>query len=158
MAFLQLADFNGSVEAVAFPKLWKELEEPLKADGIYGFKGKFETRQDKLSFILENIVKPEALEPEAVREAHISVVKDLCTKKNLHEMLDTCITFQGPCSLLLHIVDEQEVPGENGDTGTTTIVRNETVIRSAREFSVSCDDQLVATLKENPAVDAVWFD
>ena len=154
MAFLQLSDFNGSIEAVVFPKIYKDFEGTIKTDGIYGFKGKFESRQDKLSYIIEHIVEPEKLEPEAVREAHIALVKDLCNQKILHDLRDICITYSGPCSVLLHIMEEPTLHTEQQQEAHAKT----TVIRAAREFSVGYDEHLIADLKENQAVASVWFD
>lgn len=155
MAFLQLSDFNGSVEAVAFPKIWKECEDQVKADGIYGFKGKFETRQDKLSFLLDAVVDPGTLEPEAVREAHLALVKDLCTQTCLRSILDTCITYKGGCSLFIHLRADLDESAEHAET---TVTRNEeTVVKAGREFSVAYSEDLITALRELHAVTDIWF-
>ena len=158
MAFLLLSDFNGSVDSVAFPKVWKDIEETVKSDNIYGFKGKFESRQDKLSFIIEKIVKPEELEPQAIREAHIALVKEFCNKSLLHELLDTCITYSGPCSLSLHIIEEEQINEDHQESGLPNSKKTETLIKAAREFSVCYDEQLIQALQKNQAVSSVWFD
>lgn len=158
MAFLLLSDFNGSVDSVAFPKVWKDIEETVKSDNIYGFKGKFESRQDKLSFIIEKVVKPEELEPQAIREAHIALVKEFCNKSLLHELLDTCITYSGPCSLSLHIIEEEQISEDHQEPGLPNSKKTETLIKAAREFSVCYDEQLIKALQKNQAVSSVWFD
>jgi len=157
MAFLQISDFNGSAEGVVFPKIWKECYESVKTDGIYGFKGKFESRQGKLSFLIEAIVPPDTLEPEAIREAHVSLVKELCSPTVLRGVLDTCITYRGSCTLLLHIIDEQDIPSENADNPPTT-TRSESIIRAGRDFAVGYSTDFISALKENPAVSDIWFD
>ena len=157
MAFLQLSDFNGTIEAVAFPKIWKECDGVVKNDGIYGFKGKFESRQGKNSFLLDAVVSPEDLEPQAIREAHIVLVKDLCTQDAMRGILDTCITFRGPCTLLIHVIDEQEETMENSDP-TPNAVRSESIIQAGREFTVGYSTDFISTLRENQAVSDIWFD
>lgn len=155
MAFLQLTDFNGSVEAVAFPKVYSESEDLIKVDGILGFKGKFETRQEKLSYVLDAVVKPEELESEAVREVHIALVKELCTASVLQSIRDICITHKGPCTLLFHIIEEQHDVTENLEVSQP--VRKETVVRAGRDFAVSYTDNFFSALKEYPAVSDMWF-
>lgn len=155
MAFLQLTDFNGTIEAVAFPKLWKECDERVKVDGIYGFKGKFETRQDKLSFLLEDVVDPESLEPEAIREAHVVLVKDFCTQTALRAILDTCITYRGNCSLLIHLIGHRNEAEESFEAIEST--QEETVIKAGREFSVGYDEDFMGALREQQAVSDIWF-
>jgi len=157
MAFLQLTDFKGTIEAVAFPKIWKEYEGNVKTDGIYGFKGKFESRQEKLSFVLEAIITPEQLEPEAIREAHIILIKEFCTPSALRNIMDTCITYSGSCSLMIHVIDEMEEPVENSETAPAT-TRTDSIIRAGRDFAVGYSQDFISVLKEQQAVSDVWFD
>jgi DNA polymerase-3 subunit alpha len=159
MAFLQLSDFNGSVEAVAFPKIWKECEEIIRADGIYGFKGRLEARQDKISFILESVVNPDSLEPQALREAHMVLVKDLCTQKALRDIMDTCITYRGNCSLLIHLLEESASQDDNSEDSTegTSKPTEETMIQAGREFCVAYSEDFISSLREHQAVTDIWF-
>jgi DNA polymerase-3 subunit alpha len=157
MAFLQLSDFNGSVEAVIFPTTWKEYEDTVKADKIYGFKGKFESRQDKISFITEAVVDPETLEPQAVREAHMVLVKNFCTQTALREIVDTCITYRGPCSLFIHLLEDAVETEEVPDDTDVTSVHAETLIKAGREFAVAYSDAFIGSLKEHQAVSDIWF-
>ena len=157
MAFLQLSDFNGSVEAVAFPKVWKECEATVRADGIYGFKGKLEERQDKLSYVLESVVDPESLEPQAIREAHMVLVKDLCTQTTLRNIVDTCITYRGNCTLIDHLNEDNSIEEEPGEDQPEGAPKEETAIRAGREFSVAYSDEFIASLKTHQAVSDIWF-
>ncbi|MGI6433474.1 MAG: DNA polymerase III subunit alpha [Sphaerochaetaceae bacterium] len=154
MAFLTLTDFNGSTEAVVFPKAWKEVDREIKIDGIYGFKGKFERRQQKLSFIIEEIVDPEDLEADAVREVHLELIKSLCSPTALRALMDTCITYKGDCSLFLHLVDEQKEDDIQEDQQT---IRTENIIKAGREYAVQYTDEFVEQLKKHQAVSDVWF-
>jgi DNA polymerase-3 subunit alpha len=156
MAFLQLSDFNGAVEAVAFPKVWKECETLVRPDGIYGFKGKLETRQDKISYILESVVDPNSLEPQALKEAHMVLVKDLCTQTTLRNIVDTCITYRGPCSLMIHLLEDNSVAEESVEESMEK-QQAETMIRAGREFSVTYSDEFIASLREHQAVSDIWF-
>lgn len=157
MAFLQLSDFNGALEAVAFPKIWKECEAVVRPDGIYGFKGKLETRQDKVSYILESVVDPESLEPQALREAHMVLVKDLCTQAILRNIVDTCITYRGNCSLMIHLVEDNSVIEETPEEPLGERIQDETMIKAGRDFSVAYNDEFIASLREHQAVSDIWF-
>ncbi len=148
MAFIELTDFNGSVEAVAFPKTWSDIGPNLKVDSIYGLNGKFERRQDKLSFIIDSIVDPDTLEPTTYKEAHILLIENLCDHNTLKSVLDTCITYSGPCALKIHLV-------ENYDKVASKEVSQ--VIKAGREFSVECNEEFIKSLKEHHAVGDIWF-
>lgn len=153
MGFLQLTDFNGSIDAVAFPDVWKDNEELVQVDGIYGFKGKFEMRQEKISFLIGAIVKPETLEPEAVREAHVVLVPALSTQPALRGIMDTCITYRGNCSLLIHLLEDTE---EREDVSENP-QKDEVIIKAGREFSVGYSDEFIAAIRQHQAVSDIWF-
>ena len=55
MAFLLLADESGDIEAVVFPKTYREAKEFLIGNTVVMAKGKVEEREDRLSFIIDSI-------------------------------------------------------------------------------------------------------
>ncbi len=57
MAFLSVSDFSGKIEMVVFPKTFKELENNLRENETYAFKGEMKSRDGELSFLLDKIKK-----------------------------------------------------------------------------------------------------
>jgi DNA polymerase-3 subunit alpha len=55
MAFLTLSDFSGSIEAVAFPKLYESSKALLQVDKCLAVKGKVNERNGVKSFIIEKV-------------------------------------------------------------------------------------------------------
>jgi DNA polymerase III subunit alpha len=55
MAFLTIADLTGRIEAVVFPKLFKEHSETLEADKCIAYKAKVSIRNGEKSLILDEI-------------------------------------------------------------------------------------------------------
>ena len=55
MAFLTLTDFSGSIEAVAFPKLYEGNKSLLQVDKCLAVKGKVNERNGTKSFIIEKV-------------------------------------------------------------------------------------------------------
>ncbi len=55
MAFLRVADFNDSIEAVAFPRVLKEYAELLEGDRCILLKGRISMRNDESSFVIEAV-------------------------------------------------------------------------------------------------------
>jgi len=156
MAFLQLSDFNGEVSAVVLPQTWENYEQKVKVDSIYGFIGQFELRNNELSYRIDTITEPDSLPPAALKEAHISLIKELCTRKALHSIMDSCITYTGPLSLVLHIKDDiiesEEIEGEE-----KKIAKKEQVVRAGRDFAVAYGPEFISAMKEYQAIDEVWF-
>jgi DNA polymerase III subunit alpha len=53
MAFIKLADYGGSIEAVVFPKSFVEYKEILKPDTCIALKGRLSNRNGELSLVTE---------------------------------------------------------------------------------------------------------
>ncbi len=53
MAFIKIADFDGSMEAVVFPKNYAEHRSILKTESCIALKGKLSSRNGELSMVAE---------------------------------------------------------------------------------------------------------
>ncbi len=147
MGFLQLTDRNATFDATLFPKLFEQYRDIVRVDGIFGFIGKFDNSRgnDKISFLIEQIFEdPNQLAPLAVSRCHIELEKSFCSTEHISHLRDTCLSWGGNCSLLLHFREEGEELG--------------TIVECGREFSVRYCDDLVQALQENPAILHIWFD
>jgi len=154
MAFIKLSDFNGEVDAVILPPEWEKSSEQIAVDTIHGFTGTFELRNSELSFRVHSVVDPNSLEAAALKEAHLTLIKELCTSRELTNIVDTCITYSGSLPLTLHVIEEQSA---GSDGGEEEITRREHVIRAGRDFSVLYGNEFIHAIKEYQAVSDVWF-
>ncbi|MDC7248063.1 MAG: OB-fold nucleic acid binding domain-containing protein, partial [Sphaerochaetaceae bacterium] len=153
MAFMQLADFNGEISAVVFPQAWETIDKEIHVDSIYGFTGKFEMRNSEMSYIIENITEPDKLEPTALKEAHLSLLKQFCSEQELRNIVDTCISFPGPLTLMIHVHDELPVEEQEDSPNK----KKDTIIKAGRDFSVAYRPDLESAIREFQAVDDIWF-
>jgi DNA polymerase-3 subunit alpha len=153
MAFMQLSDFNGEVSAVIFPKAWENIDKEITVDSIYGFTGKFEMRNGDISYIIETITDPDSLEPAALKEAHVSLIKNLCTQNEMRNIMDTCITYPGTMSLILHLQEDQIVEEQE----ESEEVKKETIIKASRDFSVTYSQEFISAMQEYKAVGEIWY-
>ncbi|MCE9585073.1 DNA polymerase III subunit alpha [Candidatus Nomurabacteria bacterium] len=55
MAFIRIADFSGSIEAVIFPKLFKEISELVQVEKCIALTGKITIRNDEKSIAIDNM-------------------------------------------------------------------------------------------------------
>jgi DNA polymerase-3 subunit alpha len=147
MGFLQLTDRNATFDATLFPKIFDQYRDILHVDGIYGFVGKFDNSRgnDKISYLIEQVfTDPNQLAPIAVSRCHIELEKSFCNTERIFQLRDTCLSWGGSCTVLLHFTQEGE------ETGMT--------VECGREFSTRYCDELETEMKENPAVLQIWFD
>ena len=55
MAFIKITDFDGTIEAVVFPKNFAEHKQILKADSCIALKGRLSSRNGELSLVAEQL-------------------------------------------------------------------------------------------------------
>ena len=55
MAFIAIADFSGSSEAVVFPRVYREFRELIAPDRCLAVKATVNTRNGERSFVLEKV-------------------------------------------------------------------------------------------------------
>ena len=53
MGFLKITDFSGGIEAIAFPRTFKEYEDILIPGACIAIKGKISERNGESSFVVE---------------------------------------------------------------------------------------------------------
>ena len=58
MAYVTLADYNGEIEMIFFPKVWERCDGRLEAEDVAIFRGKidFQRDRDRHSFVVDGIV------------------------------------------------------------------------------------------------------
>jgi DNA polymerase-3 subunit alpha len=147
MAFLQLTDHNATFDATLFPDAFDKYRQILQVDGIYGFEGRFDANRgmEKISYVIERVHEdPEALAPVALRRCHIELEKSFCSNGEIQQLRDSCLSYPGTCSVLLHFKEQGVALDQSVAVG--------------REFSVRCSQELERELSQNRAVLRVWFD
>lgn len=55
MAFIRIADFSGSIEAVAFPRTYTEFKDAIELDKCVAIKAKISKKDDKPSLMIEKV-------------------------------------------------------------------------------------------------------
>ena len=68
MAFVRLADFSGSIEAVAFPRIFTEMHALLEPESCIAVKARISYRNGEPSLIVEKVkaIAEESISPVAV--------------------------------------------------------------------------------------------
>ena len=88
MATYSLVNYQGTFEAVAFPKDYDKFEDKVALDGIYGFVGYFDNKKDPTNpqFIVKEICEPSELKTEAISSLVIELNEEESAGENF-EML-----------------------------------------------------------------------
>lgn len=113
MAAMTLTNYQGSIEAVIFPKDYERNEDRIADDGIYGFVGRFDRRQDRgeVQFVISQVCLPKELPSEAIRRIKLSLDSTLLASSRADEYLDEVVTFlidhSGQLPVTLFIDDDE---------------------------------------------------
>lgn len=131
---------EGDLDAVAFPRIYAEIEDSTETDGIYGFIGTFKKKDEKVSFAIDQIVSPKELKPEAVQEMHIRLKANAdISREGLGNLFTVLAENEGDIRITLTI---DGCPGE-------------TLMPSATYF-ISYTRQLLGQLNDMDIVDKAW--
>ncbi|HWB34222.1 MAG TPA: OB-fold nucleic acid binding domain-containing protein, partial [Candidatus Paceibacterota bacterium] len=55
MAFVKISDFDGSIEAAIFPRIYKEFHEILKPESVIALKGRLSNRNGEISMVADKL-------------------------------------------------------------------------------------------------------
>jgi DNA polymerase-3 subunit alpha len=55
MAFVKLTDFDGTIEAAVFPRIFKEFRDILKPETVIALKGRLSSRNGELSMVADKL-------------------------------------------------------------------------------------------------------
>ena len=85
------------------------------------FKGRFDKRDDKLSFVVSDIVEPSELEPLAVQRFNIRIKANVeINRMTMKELMEVMIQNEGSVPVSLFISD---IPGEELKLKSTSSVQ-----------------------------------
>ena len=102
MAFLQVEDFQGSIELIIFPKIWEEKSIYLGVDSIVGFSGKIDASRGDPKLLVDEVLKPEEMKESQSSEVHIKMGRYF-HEDDLISLRSFLIDNHGNSSVYLHL-------------------------------------------------------
>ena len=114
MATMTLTNYEGSIDAVAFPKSYVRFEGRLHDEEIMGFIGRFSKRRDGggMQFEVSDIRIPAELPSEAVRQVSLSIDPEILASPDADRYLGEVVTFllehDGDVPVNAHIGDSED--------------------------------------------------
>jgi DNA polymerase III subunit alpha len=142
MAFLQLEDYNGKIEAVVFSRLWEEIRDKVQSDVVIACTGKIDLSRGDPKLMMDSFIDPEGLEEKANREVHIRIDRSICTEEQLLDFRSFLVDFQGESPVYFHII---------GKTG-----RGETIIQASRQICLTPSSDNLDRIRSHPHIEDVW--
>jgi DNA polymerase-3 subunit alpha len=142
MSFAVFEDYSGSVELVFFPDTWEKFKFMVEAAPILGIKGKLDRKRDEPKILVEEVVRPEEIEPSQPSEIHIRFDSKKELEEDLLNLRSLLMEHRGKCGVFVHLMN-------NGDAG-------EVIIKASSQISVSPSETFLDKLKEIPRIQEVW--
>ncbi|MCA1063677.1 DNA polymerase III subunit alpha [Rossellomorea sp. AcN35-11] len=105
MAFLEIGDESGEMEAVVFPDVYRNHMTLLKEGNILLFGGKVEERNDKLQFVVNHLDTTEAVErkvTEQNQKLYIKIAGDQDEDACMKHIQDTIRRFKGNVTVIVY--------------------------------------------------------
>ena len=142
MAFVQIEDYNGSIELVVFTDQWERHREDLEAESVVGIQGKLDTSRGEAKLIVEKVMAPESLPDVAPKEVHIRLSHLMKDEEEIVNLRSFLIERSGNCELFLHTPAASE--------------GNDVVIKASPHLCVSHQKDVLNEIRSLPDVEAVW--
>lgn len=143
MAFLQMEDYQGQIEAVVFSKLWAQIQDTVEKDKIIACTAKMDLSRGEPKLIMESFMDPQEINmANGNREVHIRMDRGLCTEDQLLNFRAFLVDHPGSCPLYLHILGK-----EGGE---------EVIIQASRQITLSAEEDALGRIREHPYIEDVW--
>ncbi len=153
MAFITLEDLEGTVEIIAFPKVFEKCKEVIKKDEIVITEGRLDVTEGKTKIIAEKISllgkyvenkkptsKTKEMNQNLAKELHI----EINTKKNkpdlLRKLKELFYEYPGKSQVVLHFKDKDKI----------------TLHAIDKKYSVNIDDKFTEEIRGILGDGKIW--
>jgi DNA polymerase-3 subunit alpha len=143
MAFLELEEFDGSIELLIFGDAYEKFKHLLAVDAMVLVHGQISKREgeEKPKLRVDNCMSLSEAREKLTKSLHIRMSTPGLEKDFVQDIFKQCSAVKGECSVILHI---------------TTSERNEYKIK-AKNIKVLPDPEMIKQLREKVGKDNVWI-
>ncbi len=100
MCFLRLEDFEGSIEALVFPKVYERLNRLLQVDSVLRFTGKLSLREEKApSLLIDNAVPLHPAQTKQERKLYLR----LDSRGRMPQVMELVRRSPGDCQVRVYV-------------------------------------------------------
>ncbi len=141
MAFLQVEDFEGSIELIVFPKIWEEKSIYLNVDSIMGFSGKIDSSRGDPKLLVDEVLRPEEMKESGNSEVHIKMGRNF-NEEDLISLRSFLIDNQGNSSVYLHLLTKED--------------NNDTIVKVSGQITMGASEGVLKEIETYPNIEEVW--
>jgi DNA polymerase-3 subunit alpha len=155
MAFITLEDLEGTVEIIAFPKVYEKCKEMIKKDEIVITEGRLDVAEGKTKIIAEKISllekylknkkltsKTKEKNRNLTEELHLEINTEKNEPNFLRKLKELFYDYPGKSQVVLHFTD-----------------KDKTILHSIdKKYSVNIDDKLMEETRGILGNEKVWIE
>lgn len=143
MAFLELEEFDGSIELLVFSDAYEKFSHLLAVDNMVLIHGQISKRdgEEKPKLRVENCISLAESREKLARSVHILLNTQALEKEFIQDVYKQCKNMKGECSLVIHLI--------TGD-------QNECRVR-AKNLKVSAAPEIIKELRAKIGKENVWI-
>jgi DNA polymerase-3 subunit alpha len=143
MAFLELEEFEGSIELLIFGDAYEKFKHLLAVDAMVLVHGQISKREgeEKPKLRVDNCMSLSEAREKLTKSLHIRVSTPGLEKDFVQDIFKQCSAVKGECTVILHIATSE---------------RNEYKIK-AKNIKVLPDPEMIKQLREKVGKDNVWI-
>ncbi len=142
MAFVQLEDFQGTLEMIFFPKIWEIYREQILPDQIIAAEGKIDKERGDPKFLVDKMLKPDELQEINQKELHIRLSRQECSEDELLDYRAFLLPYRGSFPIYLHI------PRETSDS--------EIIVKASGQLTLDGETETLESIKTHPLTGDIW--
>jgi DNA polymerase-3 subunit alpha len=142
MAFLELEDFEGSIELIAFGDAYEKFRHLLAVDAMVLVRGNIMKEEEKKAKLrVEKVLALSESRDKLARSVHIRFLTQGLEEDFIKEVRRQCSEAQGNCQLVIHLITQE---------------RNEFKIR-AKEVAMNAGKEILEKLRLKLGRENVWL-
>ncbi|HEX2956331.1 MAG TPA: OB-fold nucleic acid binding domain-containing protein, partial [Chitinispirillaceae bacterium] len=143
MAFLELEEFDGSIELLVFGDAYEKFRHLLAVDNMVLVHGQISKREgeDKAKLRMENCISLSEAREKLTRSVHIRLNVQGLEKEFVQEIYSQCKNMKGDCTLVIHLL---------------TTDQNEYKLRS-KNIKISATVENIKELRTKIGKENVWI-
>jgi DNA polymerase-3 subunit alpha len=110
MAFLQLEDFNGTIELIAFADAYAQHSHLCAVDAMVLVRGVLQKKEGNYNYkvIVEKIMPLSESREKLAKSIHIKMRTQALEEEFIKEVYSLCCTKKGSCNLIIHLITHEE--------------------------------------------------
>ncbi len=103
MAFVEIEDIHGAVEAIVFPKLYASVQDVLAVDTPVFAQGQVQKNENSAKILADSVVRIAEAESTWAASLHLIIDTETVEEKTIEELFHVLRKYPGGCRGFLHV-------------------------------------------------------